>query len=110
MKGKQLLALSATLLMSSSPMMSTPIFAEETTVQTRDQQAQIRLQKAQAQYDLGSAGFFKELADEGDEDAQYAYELVTMNSGNYMKYQDEKINILLFLATLILDKKEMLPI
>lgn len=88
MKGKQLLALSAALLMSSSPVMSTQILAEEATVQTNDQQAQIRLQKAQAQYDLGSAGFFKELAEKGSADAQYAYELITMNNSNYMKYQD----------------------
>ncbi len=88
MRGKQLLALSAALLMSGSPLMRTQIMAEETTVQTDDQQALIRLQKAQAQYDLGSAGFFKELADKGSADAQYAYELITMNSSNYTQYQN----------------------
>lgn len=94
MKGKQLLALSAALLMSSSPVMSTQILAEEATVQTNDQQAQIRLQKAQAQYDLGSAGFFKELAEKGDKGAQFAYELITMNSSNYMNYLTGKnVNI-----------------
>lgn len=85
MKRNQLFAFTTALFMIGQPLMNTPLMAKEINVQSNDQ-AKIRLQKAQAQYDLGSAGFFKELANEGDEDAKYAYKIITMNSSNYNEF------------------------
>lgn len=39
--------------------------------------AQARYDAALSQYNLGSAGFFKDLANQGDTDAQQAYEIIT---------------------------------
>lgn len=38
--------------------------------------AEAELKKAEAQYNLGSAGFYKELADKGDADAKQAYNII----------------------------------
>lgn len=38
--------------------------------------AEAELKKAEAQYNLGSAGFYKELADHGDADAKQAYNII----------------------------------
>lgn len=44
--------------------------------------AQDRYAAAQKQYDSGSAGFFQYLAEQGDSDAQKAYEIITAQDGS----------------------------
>ena len=44
---------------------------------TQIAQAQKRYDDAVAKYNLGSAGFFKDLADQGDTDASLAYNIIT---------------------------------